>query len=39
MQRLVSSMKIIGHAVLLFMLVAVIYAAYMSVKNWSGISV
>lgn len=39
MQRLVSSMKIIGFAVLFFMVVAICYATFMSIKYWSGISV
>ncbi len=39
MQRLVSSMKIIGYAVLFFMVVAIGYAAFMSIKYWNGISV
>lgn len=39
MQKWSSSLKIFSHVVLLLMLAAIVYAAYISITYWSGISV
>jgi hypothetical protein len=39
MEKWISPLKIFSHVVVLLMLVAVLYAAFISIKYWSGISV
>ena len=39
MSRWIGPFKILGYAVVLLMLVAMLYAAFISVKYWSGIGV
>ena len=39
MEKWIGLLKIFSHLVVLLMLVAICYAAFISVKYWSGISV
>ncbi len=39
MHKWSSSLKIFSHVVLLLMLAAIVYAAYISITYWSGINV
>jgi len=39
MNKLIGPFRIFGYVVVLLMLVAMLYAAYISVKYWSGIGV
>ena len=39
MEKWIGPLKIFSHVVLLLMLVAILYAAFIAVKYWSGISV
>ncbi len=39
MDKWIGPLKIFSHVVVLLMLVAICYAAFISVKYWSGISV
>ena len=39
MQRWTGPLKIFSHVVVLLMLVAMLYATFISIKYWSGISV
>ena len=39
MEKWIGPLKIVSHIVVLLMLVAILYAAFISIKYWSGISV
>lgn len=39
MEKWIGSLKIFSHVVVLLMLLAIVYAAFISIKYWSGISV
>ena len=39
MQKWIGPMKIFGYVVVLLMGIAMLYAAFISIKYWSGISV
>ena len=39
MEKWIGPLKIFSHVVLLLMLSAICYAAFISIKYWSGISV
>ena len=39
MQAWVAPLKLFGHVVVALMLVAIVYAAFISLKYWSGIGV
>lgn len=39
MEKWISPLKIFSHVVVLLILAAICYAAFISVKYWSGISV
>lgn len=39
MEKWIGPLKIFSHVVVLLMLVAMVYAAFISIKYWSGISV
>lgn len=39
MEKWIGPLKIFSHVVLLLMLVAILYAAFISIKYWSGINV
>ena len=39
MQKWISPLKIFSHVVVLLMLATILYAAFISIKYWSGISV
>jgi hypothetical protein len=39
MQRWIGSLKIFSHVVVLLMLLSMLYAAFIAIKYWSGISV
>lgn len=39
MEKWIAPLKIFSHVVVLLMLVAIFYAAFISIKYWSGISV
>lgn len=39
MDKWISPLKIFSHAVVLLMLAAMVYGAYIAVSYWSGISV
>jgi len=39
MEKWIGPLKIFSHVVVLLMLVAILYAAFISIRYWSGISV
>ncbi len=39
MEKWIGPLKIFSHVVVLLMLLAILYAAFISIKYWSGISV
>ena len=39
MEKWIAPLKIFSHVVVLLMLLAILYAAFISIKYWSGISV
>ena len=39
MKTWIGPLKIFSHVVVLLMLIAILYAAFISIKYWSGISV
>lgn len=39
MEKWIGPLKAFSHVVLLLMLLAIVYAAYIAVKYWSGINV
>jgi hypothetical protein len=39
MNNWIGSLKIFSHVVVLLMLIAILYAAFISISYWSGISV
>ena len=39
MEKWIAPLRIVSHVVVLLMLAAILYAAFISIKYWSGISV
>jgi hypothetical protein len=39
MEKWIAPLKVFSHVVVLLMLLAILYAAFISIKYWSGISV
>jgi hypothetical protein len=39
MEKWIGPLKVFSHVVVLLMLLAILYAAFISIKYWSGISV